>query len=59
MIKLCLTHLEAWAGCICREEELFQEGGMSVPSCCSQGRAWAAAAFGFSKHSLTCWQELG
>lgn len=30
MIKLCLTHLEVWAGCICREEELFQEGGRDV-----------------------------
>lgn len=52
MIKLCLTHLEVWAGCICGEEELLQVGGMSVPSCCSQGRAWAAADFGFSTQSL-------
>lgn len=49
MMEVCLTHLEVWAGCICRKEELFQVGGMSVPSRCSQG--CAPADFDFSKLS--------
>lgn len=52
MVELCLTHLEVWAGCICREEVLFQVGGMPVPSLCSPRGDWAPAAFDFSKLSL-------
>lgn len=52
MVELCSTHLEVWAGCVCREEVLFQVGGMPVPSLCSPRGAWAPAAFDFSKPSL-------
>lgn len=52
MVELCPTHLEVWAGCMCRKEVLFQVGGMSAPLLCSPRGAWAPAAFDFGKPSL-------
>lgn len=59
VIKLCLTHLEVWAGCIGREEELLQVGGMNVCALMLlPGKGLGCSRIWFQP-TETVWQELG